>query len=298
MRKNCIRFARSRAQAGCACGASPGWMDRIPAVGAWTAEFRDDYFRLIRRTAMARTKQRSVFERTQPGSPMLLIMVGNGIKTVRGAIRSATASSRRGLRQIALCPVANQRGPAVPNFEPVTLKPFAFTRELRPAPYNREAEQEQARGITGLALTDGLTDAVRFEMGSLRAPIATMQACADDLLKVWGLDVDKHKALSTPVMPIPAPGGVLPQNTIPFTEFGKFGGGANQVRVIVSAEGKPTACTIYSPSLSESLNQRICGLIMEKATFAPAKDSSGQAMASYWMGTPMAFGAPFGGRGG
>ena len=33
--------------------------------------------------------------------------------------------------------------------------------------------------------------------------IAAMQACADDLLKVWGLDPDKHKAMSAPAVPNP-----------------------------------------------------------------------------------------------
>ena len=91
----------------------------------------------------------------------------------------------------------------------------------------------------------------------------------------------------------PNPNGVLPQGTIPFSEFGKLGGGANEVRVLVSAEGKPTSCTIYSPSLSQSLNERICSLVMEKATFQPAKDAAGEPMASYWMGSPMFLGPPF-----
>jgi len=87
-------------------------------------------------------------------------------------------------------------------------------RTTRSPPYDRAAEQETARGINGLALADGLTDPVRFETGSLRAPIATLQACADDLLKVWGLDPEKHKTMTTSAIPNPAPGGVLPQGTI------------------------------------------------------------------------------------
>jgi len=35
---------------------------------------------------------------------------------------------------------------------------------------------------------------------------------------------------------------------------------------------------------------------MEKATFQPAKDANGEPMASYWMGSPTAFGPPFGRR--
>jgi hypothetical protein len=52
------------------------------------------------------------------------------------------------------------------------------------------------------------------------------------------------------------------------------------------------------PTLSESLNERICGLLMEKASFTPAKDAEGHAMASYWMGSPMFLGPPIPGFGG
>jgi hypothetical protein len=124
-----------------------------------------------------------------------------------------------------------------------------------------------------------------------------MQNCADDLLTVWGLDADKHKSLTAPAILNPNPTGVLPQGTVPFGEFSKLGGGANQVRLVVSAEGKPTSCTIYSPSLSQTLNERICTLVMDKATFQPAKDAEGQAMASFWMGSPLFLGPPFPGGG-
>ena len=267
-------------------------------AGAWTADFGDEYCRLIRTFSDGRNEVSLALERTQPGSPMRLIMVGDGITTFRGADQigysftpGGTSAKSRYVRS------ETADGQQYLNFDPVTLAPFEFTPGAPPPPYNRETELETARGINGLALTEGLTDPVRFELGSLRAPIATMQTCTDDLLEVWGLDVEKHKTMTAPAIPNPEPGGVLSQGTIPFTEFGKFGGGANEVRVMISAEGKPASCAIYLPSLSESLNERICSLIMEKATFQPAKDANGEAIASYWMGPPLAFGPPFrGGR--
>ncbi len=136
---------------------------------------------------------------------------------------------------------------------------------------------------------------MRFETGSLKAPIAALQACADDLLATWGLDPDKHKTLSAAAILEPDPNGVLPQGTIPFGEFSKLNGGANQVRLMIGADGKPTACTIYSPTLAETLNERICSTVMREASFQPAKDADGQPIASYWMGSPMFLGPPFGG---
>ena len=93
-------------------------------------------------------------------------------------------------------------------------------------------------------LTEGLVSPVRVETGSLRAAIEALQACADDLLTVWGLDAEKHKTMTAPPIMNPNPDGVLPQGTVPFSEFGKFSGGANQVRLLIGADGKVTACAI------------------------------------------------------
>ena len=91
---------------------------------------------------------------------------------------------------------------------------------------------------------------------------------------------------------------MLPQGTVPFAEFGKLGGGANQVRLLIGADGKVTACTIYIAVAGQSLNERICSLAKERASFQPAKDAGGQPMASVWMGSPMFLGPPPGGAGG
>jgi protein TonB len=98
--------------------------------------------------------------------------------------------------------------------------------------------------------------------------------------------------------PNPNPQGVLPQGTIPFSEFGKFGGGANQVRLLIGADGKVTSCAIYAPKLSQALNEKICSLATERGSFQPAKDASGQPMASVWMGSPLFLGPPLRGFGG
>jgi hypothetical protein len=266
-------------------------------IGGWTADFGDDYCRLVRTFSDGKDEVSLALQRTQPGSFVQLLFVGDGIKTFRGADQIGYAfqpsSSARETRYVRS---ETTDGKQFLSTEALTLTPFAFTPGAPPPPYSRAAELEAARGINAVALDKGLTDPVRFETGSLRAPIEVMQACADDLLVVWGLDVEKHKTMTAGPIPNPAPGGVLPQGTIPFSEFGKLGGGANQIRLLIGADGKPTSCAIHSPSLSETLNQRICGLIMEKATFQPAKDAAGQAMASFWMGPPMALGAPFGGR--
>lgn len=267
---------------------------------AWAADYGDDYCRLVRSFSDGTDEISLAIQRIQPGADTQILLIGNAIKTYRGAAelgwhflpsdadrkspysRSETGDGQQYLRldNVFLTPIA----PPAPGAPP------------GPPKYDRAAEQEAGRALTGLVLEGGLTKPVQIETGRLNAAIAALQTCTDDLIGTWGLDADKHKTMSSPAIPQLTPDGWLPSGTIPFSEFGKFAGGGNQVRLMIDAGGKPTACLIHSPTLDKSLNDRICALLMDKASFAPAKDAGGQAMASYWLGSPMFLGPPFPGR--
>ncbi len=280
--------------------ASPGAQAQEEAVfrpaGNWIADYGDDYCRLARTFSDGQREMSLALERLQPGAFVRLIIVGEGLRPFRSADQIAYAFQPSGASGKAryVRSETPDRQPFV-SFDPVTLAPLEFTPGTPPPMYDRAKELETARGITGFLLTEGLTSPVKVETGSLRAPVEALQACADDLLTVWGLDAEKHKTMTAMVVLNPNPQGVLPQGTIPFGEFEKFAGGANQVRLLIGADGKVTDCAIYTPTLSQSLNDRICRLAKERATFVPAKDAGGQAMASVWMGSPMFLGPPFGG---
>ena len=266
-------------------------------TGGWTADYGDDYCRLIRTFSDGTDEVSLALERTQPGAPVRLVLVGDGIRTFRGAdqigyslLPAGSSAKVRYVRSVTA------DGKQYLNFDPFTLVPVAFTPGAPPPLYDRSAERQAARGVTGIALGEGLTTPVRFETESLGEPIAAMQACADDLLTVWELDPDKHRTMTAAAILNPRSDGVLPQGTIPFGDFGKLGGGANEVRLMIGADGKPTSCIIRSPSLSQTINNKICSLAMDRATFQPAKDANGEAMASYWMGSPLFLSPPFGGR--
>lgn len=276
-------------------------------AGSWVADFGDDYCRLFRTFSDGTNQVQLALERIQPGAFTRITLVGNGINPFRGA-DTIGYSFLPGGNTFRGRYIKSETGDGQPllSFDPLVLMlaPPALTppppgTPPTPPVYNRAQELETVRAITGFALGEGLTDPVRFETGSLRAAVATMQTCADDLLKVWGLDPEKHKTMTAALVPNFVEEGWLPQGMIPFTEFEKFLGGANQVRLLVGADGKPTSCLVRTPTLSESLNRRICSILMEKATFQPAKDADGQPIASVWFGDPRFLGPrPRGGFGG
>jgi len=267
------------------------------ANSAWAADYGDDYCRLIRSFSDGKDKITLILQRVQPGADTQMMLIGNSLKAFRGSTELGWHFLPNDADRKSRYTRSETSGQTYFRMEGVTLVPFsppAPGTPPGPPRYDRAAEEAAGKNMTGLIVSSGLTKPVRIETGRLDAPVAALQACTDDLLKSWGLDAEKHKTASSPVIAPMSPGW-LPQGTIPFSDYAKFAGGGNQVRLMISAEGKPTACNVFSPTLDKALNDKICELLMEKASFTPAKDAAGQAMASYWMGSPMIFGPPMGG---
>lgn len=271
-------------------------------ASVWAADYGEDYCRLIREFSDGTNTINLAFQRVQPGADTQVMLIGNGVRTFRGATQltwhfTPTDSERK--TNYARSETGD--GQQYLRMDNVTLVPFTppapGTPPGPPPPYSRTDEQAKTKAYTGLTMTAGLTRPIQIDTGPLDGPVAALQTCADDLLQTWGLDPAKHKTLTAVAVPTPRADGILPTGTIPFSDFAKFAGGGNTIRLMLNAEGKPTACHVHSPTLSAAKNEEICKLAMERASFTPAKDAQGQAMASYWMGSPMFLGAPPAGGG-
>jgi len=282
--------------------------------GQWAADFGDDYCRLVRTFSDGTNRISLVLERMQPTSLVKIMLVGDGIKLYRRAdtigyqyLPSGESRTGQLLRSIStdgeqMLILDNVNiGPNLPFFggggpggPPADAAPAGPLPEPGTPLYTTAAEADYAAGITGLMLTEGTLAPVSFESGSPRNAVSVLQDCTYDLLKYWGLDSDKHRTLSRTV--VPQGGTQLPQGTVGFQDFAKLSGGANMIRVMIDASGKPTACHVHFASLNDTTNKKICSYLMDNAKFLPALDSGGQPMASYWISSPFGmFGPPPGG---
>lgn len=270
-------------------------------AGQWTADFGDDYCRLMRSFTDGKDTVSLALERVEPGRAMRLVLVSNAIRTFRGADEIGwNFLPTQGERKNRYIRSATSDGQQYLNLGPITFEavapPAPGSPPAPPKPYDRDEEKALGKAITGFRFEKGLIDPVEIQTGRLEAPIDVLQACSEDLIKSWGLDIERHKR-HVPALADGFGSGWLPQGTVPFSEIGKLGGGSNMVRLMVDAEGKATSCHIHWPTLEKSLNDKICALLMKTAHFTPAKDANGQAMASYWFGSPMFLGPPLpGGR--
>lgn len=282
--------------------APPAAADVYKPAGQWVADYGDDYCRLSRNFSDGSNTMAVAMERIQPGPNMRLILVGPDLKTYRSAqeigwhfvpgdperkasaTHSQTADGKQwyNLGQVTLAPLA----PPAPGKPP-----------LAPQPYDRAAEQTAAKGKSGIVLDSALVSPVQIETGDLAAPIAALQACADDLAKSWGLDPAALKTQKSPAVPENGGANWLPQGTIDFADYAKLAGGSNQVRLMVDTTGKPTSCAVHWATLDATTNNRICKTLLASAKFTPAKDATGQPMPGYWVGDPLLMGPPMKGFG-
>lgn len=282
-------------------------------TGSWTADFQTDACQLSRAFTEGGDEVALAFERNRADNTVRLILVGNAVRNFRGAetigyrflpsgeqrqamyLRSDLDDGRAyfnlGTVFIGPDPFAmfaaggpgggrgGGRGGPGPGAGAPPPGPEAFV----PPPYDRAAEQEYAAGITGIEFNEGLTRALRLETGSLRAAIQTLQLCADDLLVTWGLDYQQHQTMTRRAAPVGPAWEWVPAGVVGFQDFEHLSGARNAFRVMVDAAGKPTACEVHWPSLSERQNAQICEGIVANGQFIPALDATGQPMASYWM---------------
>lgn len=272
-------------------------------TGQWALDYGEDYCRLARTFSDGQNQLALAVERIEPGPSARMILVTDAIRPFRSAKEigwhfTPTDAGRKARYTHA----TTTDGKQYYNLGPFTLAPFVppspGTPPSPPPRFDRAAEQALAKGMNGFILDGGLNAPVQVDTGDLSAPIAALQACADDLAKSWGLDPAKLQGETAAAIPDKGGSGWLPQGTVGFGDFGKLGAGANQVRLMVDATGKATSCAIHWPTLDATTNDKICKAALANAKFTPAKDAAGQPMPGYWVGSPLFMGPPFPGRGG
>lgn len=261
--------------------------------GPWTADFGDDYCRLIRTFSDGRDTVSISFEKIDTRPSMRLLVLGNAVSVFRRAdeigldfLPSDTPQRHRYARSVSTdgqqLLIFSWISLTGEQLAPTDRATVAANQAPAPAPSIAELNaRDLARGaeITGLSLSSGLTTPIRIETGALRNAVGVLQDCGYDLLSSWNLDGEKHRTLSRAA--VPAQPIQLPANTIPVRELARLVGTSNTVRVMVDAQGKATACHVHFATLSEDVNDRVCSHLMGIG-YLPALDEEGQALASYW----------------
>lgn len=145
-------------------------------------------------------------------------------------------------------------------------------------------EERDAReaAISGFGVGNAFRQNFILRTGAMHAPMEAMRTCLDELLTHWGIDAEAHRTLSRPVRPLDQQSWARQLVArYPSSQLRVGGQAWVRVRMMVSAQGEPTACTVQALMSDEDFNQTACRLMMRHARFEPALDAAGVPIDSY-----------------
>lgn len=144
---------------------------------------------------------------------------------------------------------------------------------IPPADIAKIREFRVQKGSTGVVL----------QLGPLGSALKAMAACTSDLVKLWGLDPIQQASLASRPDPITPPERWLRSGDYPTKAMNNGDQAVVNFRLVVDADGTPTRCAIQTSTRSPEFTALTCQLIMKRARFAPARDSGGSPVASYYV---------------
>lgn len=150
-------------------------------------------------------------------------------------------------------------------------------RELDRSPKMPAPEFEARVNSIEMKFRDGRR--VRLALGRMARPLAALRQCVDNLQQSWGLDPAVQASLSRIAVPKPSTVRRV-QRRYPQTMWLSGTNAFVPVRVMVSAEGRATACVVQMPEIDQAFKDAVCeGL---ESAYEPALDAEGRAVASVY----------------
>ena len=154
-------------------------------------------------------------------------------------------------------------------------------------PWTDQERDLRERSITGLLVLDIFERDFQLQTGEMHAPMEAMRTCLDELLTHWGLDTKAQRTLSRQVAPVKQSEWsrrVVANYPIDMLRAGRSAD--IHIRLMVGADGTPTACMPYdSTPGNDSFERSACAWSMQFARFEPALDANGTPVASYYTTT-------------
>lgn len=138
------------------------------------------------------------------------------------------------------------------------------------------------RGDQRVRITGRKLD-LRLQLSEIEPAFKALEACQDDLLAGWGIDLKQWHALKTKVEPIGSPAYWATSDDYLAVDRAQKNEGLVTFVLAVSAKGKTTDCRIVKSSGFASLDKRTCHMMLARSAFRPAKDSIGNAVPSHYI---------------
>lgn len=259
----------------------------------WTVDYADDSCRLIRQFGTENDTVVAIFNRFAPGDQFQLTVAGNPV-----ALRRTTrpASIRFGPTE------AEQEHGFAAGIMGDGKSALVFSGQMRIAPPTEsELEKlaspengayilppisdERKAAVTELTIGRPLSQPVTLKLGAMDKPLAALSECQDELMTHWGIDVEKHRNLSSLAWPEGNPGRWVNANDYPSGMLARGKEAIVHFRMSVDENGDATDCHIQQSTRPKEFDEVVCRSMMKRAKFSPAIDHKGSPIASYYRNT-------------
>jgi hypothetical protein len=143
-------------------------------------------------------------------------------------------------------------------------------------------EMDAAAKTSSITLRDTFRRQLSLQFGPLDKPMAALNQCIDELMTHWDIDIEAHKTLSRPALPINLP-EVPSMIDYPPKMLRQSMPGLVNIRLAIDATGRVTACHIQMPLSDPAFEETSCVDIQHAIEFEPALDKNGNPIASYYV---------------
>jgi len=144
-----------------------------------------------------------------------------------------------------------------------------------------ENAPRQENGAKWLAVgTPG--KAVVLELGPMEKVMQVVCECSIDLMKSWGLDIERHRTMTRLAEPVGDFGSWLISSDYPVVSVLRGTEANLYVRMMVDETGAPTSCHVQATT-SPEFGEISCQGLMKRARFNPALDAAGVPMPSIFQ---------------
>jgi hypothetical protein len=270
--------------------AAPAPLKLAPA-SKWHVDYADERCRLAREFGEGTSKTTLFLDKYGPGESFRMVVAGGPVKT---DVAQADLAVRFG-------PTEQAQPLFFLNGNLGESSALVFGGEIRiagPNPSEAAAIKAKRHGdpwielapiaperysaVRYLEFGKPLRKAVQLETGSLKSAFAALDKCVDDLVASWGVDVEKHKALTRKATPTGNPAKWVVSSDYPAKMLQSGQQAFVDFRLSVGVDGKPTACQIQATTRPKEFDDAVCQSLMSRASFVPALDAAGQPIASWW----------------
>ena len=112
--------------------------------------------------------------------------------------------------------------------------------------------------------------------------MAALNDCIDELMTHWNIDVEAHKTLTRPALPVNLPevGSMIDYPPMMIRQNLQ---GVVNIRLAIDEAGRITGCHIQMPLSDPVFEESSCADIQHALDFDPALDKDGQPIKSYYV---------------